>query len=47
MLAMGAPKAEANALVRFSLGRDTTPAEVEMVAGLLPQVIRQVQRRSS
>ena len=47
MLAMGAPKAEANALVRFSLGRDTTPAEVEMVADLLPQVIRQVQRRSS
>jgi cysteine desulfurase len=47
MLAMGAPKAEANALVRLSLGRDTTLAEVEAVAELLPRVIRQVQRRSS
>ena len=46
MLAMGAPKAEANALVRLSLGRDTTPAEVETVAALLPGVIRQVQRRT-
>lgn len=46
MLAMGAPKAEANALVRLSLGRDTTPAEVETVAELLPGVIRQVQRRA-
>jgi len=46
MLAMGAPKAEANALVRLSLGRDTTPAEVETVAELLPGVIRQVQRKN-
>jgi cysteine desulfurase len=46
MLAMGAPKAEANALVRLSLGRDTTQAEVETVADLLPGVIRQVQRKN-
>ncbi len=45
MLAMGTPAAQANALVRFSLGRDSTAVEVEAVAELLPRVIRQVQRR--
>ena len=44
MLAMGAPAAEANALVRFSLGRDSTASEVDAVCALLPRVLRQVRR---
>ena len=44
MLAMSAPAAEANALVRFSLGRDSTAAEVDTVCALLPRVLRQVRR---
>ena len=42
--AMGVPPGEANALVRFSLGRDTTGAEVDRVLDALPAVIRQVRR---
>jgi cysteine desulfurase len=34
----------ANALVRFSLGRETTPDEVALVEKILPTVIRRVQR---
>ncbi|MBX3734697.1 MAG: cysteine desulfurase [Verrucomicrobiae bacterium] len=41
--AMGVPAAECNALVRFSLGRGTTDAEVERTIALLPDVIRQVR----
>ncbi len=37
--AMGVPDAEANALVRLSFGRDNVPAEIEHVAGILPEVI--------
>jgi cysteine desulfurase len=33
----------ANSLVRFSLGRDTTMAEVDFVCSLLPEVIRRAQ----
>ncbi len=44
MLALGAPAAEANALVRLSLGRATTAAEVDAVCALLPRVLRQVRR---
>jgi cysteine desulfurase len=44
MLALGAPAAEANALVRLSLGRASTAAEVEAVCALLPRVLRQVRR---
>ena len=44
MLALGAPAAEANALVRLSLGRANTAAEVEAVCALLPHVLRQVRR---
>lgn len=44
--AMGVPEKEANALVRFSLGRDNTEAEVERVLELLPAVIQQVRRRA-
>lgn len=34
----------ANALVRFSLGRDSTEAEVDFVCSALPEVIRRAQR---
>lgn len=35
----------ANSLVRFSLGRDSTLAEVEFVCGLLPEIFRRAQPR--
>lgn len=43
MLAMGVPKDEANALVRLSLGRESTLAEVEWVEKVLPNVITRIQ----
>jgi cysteine sulfinate desulfinase/cysteine desulfurase-like protein len=43
MLAMGVPKDEANALVRLSLGRESTLAEVEHVESVLPKVIARIQ----
>jgi cysteine desulfurase len=43
MLALGAPKDEANSLVRFSLGRESTLAEVEHVERVLPEVIARTQ----
>ena len=42
MLALGVPKDEANALVRLSLGRESTLAEVEHVERVLPEVIARV-----
>jgi cysteine desulfurase len=33
----------ANSLVRFSLGRDSTPSEVDFVRGLLPEIVRRAQ----
>jgi cysteine desulfurase len=42
MTALGVPKAEANALVRLSLGRESTLAEVEHVERVLPEVIARV-----
>ena len=41
--AMGVPESEANALVRFSLGRGSTAEEVDAVGKILPQVIEQVR----
>jgi cysteine desulfurase len=41
--AMGVPAAEANSLVRFSLGRETTAAEVEQVIRILPDVIHRLR----
>ncbi len=43
MLALGVPKEEANALVRFSLGRESTLDEVEQVGRVLPLVINRIQ----
>lgn len=42
MLALGVPKGEANALVRFSLGRESALTEVEHVERVLPEVIARV-----
>lgn len=44
MVALGADRAEANALVRFSLGRDSTLEEVKWVEEALPAVIRRGQQ---
>jgi cysteine desulfurase len=44
MLALGVPPAEANSLVRFSLGRESTLAEVEHVDRVLPEVIARAAR---
>lgn len=42
--AMRVPASEANALVRLSLGRETTAEEVAAVTALLPDVIQRVRR---
>ena len=42
ILAIG-KKDLANSLVRFSLGRDSTAAEVDFIISVLPEVIRRVQ----
>ncbi|HMJ64116.1 MAG TPA: cysteine desulfurase family protein [Candidatus Binatia bacterium] len=44
MVAIGVEKSSANALVRFSLGRDSTEEEVDYVGKMLPEVIRRAQR---
>jgi cysteine desulfurase len=43
--AMGFDNPLANALVRFSLGRDNTASEVDLVASLVPEVVHRVQLR--
>ena len=42
--ALGVDKGLANSLVRFSLGRGSTSAEVEHVENILPEVIRRARR---
>ena len=44
--ALGVAPALANALVRFSLGRETTSEEVEYVEAVLPEVIRRARLSS-
>jgi cysteine desulfurase len=41
--AMGVPESEANALVRLSLGRETTEAEIAAAEKILPQAIERVR----
>lgn len=41
--ALGVPRHLANSLVRFSLGRESTEAEVDQVISLLPEVVRRAQ----
>lgn len=43
--ALGVERGLANSLVRFSLGRESTLAEVERVAEILPEVLRRAQPR--
>jgi cysteine desulfurase len=43
MRAMGLSASESSSLVRFSLGRETTAAEVETVCGLIPRVVAQAR----
>ncbi len=43
MLAMGATQAQANSLVRLSLGRETTEVEVGAVCAALPRLLAQVR----
>ena len=42
--ALGVEKQLANALVRFSLGRESTMEEVEYVEEVLPEVVRRARR---
>jgi cysteine desulfurase len=44
LLAIGVAKDEANSLVRFSLGRDSTLGEVNYVSDILPKVISRAQQ---
>ena len=46
LAAMGVPAAEANALVRFSLGRDSTEEDVDRVIALLPRLIARLRSGS-
>ncbi len=43
LVAMGAPRELANSFVRFSLGRESTAAEVEYVESILPGVINRIR----
>lgn len=43
MTAMGVNASESNALVRFSLGRDSTESEVDHVLGVFPEIIRRIR----
>jgi cysteine desulfurase len=43
LVAMGAPRHLANSFVRFSLGRESTEAEVHCVEKILPQVIERIR----
>jgi cysteine desulfurase len=44
MVAIGVERDSANALVRFSLGRDSTEEEVDYASKVLPEVIRRAQQ---
>jgi cysteine desulfurase len=44
LVAIGVEKSSANALVRFSLGKDSTESEVEHVVKVLPEVIQRAQQ---
>jgi cysteine desulfurase len=43
MVALGLENIEANALVRFSIGRETTQGDIDAVTGLLPEIVHQGQ----
>lgn len=43
--ALGSQRADANSLIRFSIGRGTTAAEVAFVESMLPGIVTRAQRR--
>jgi cysteine desulfurase len=43
MLALGVPREEANSLVRFSLGRESTLEDIERVEEVFPRIIERAQ----
>jgi cysteine desulfurase len=43
MTAMGVPAAEANALIRLSLGRETTPSDIAHLLAVLPALVARIQ----
>jgi len=43
MVALGLENIEANALVRFSIGRETVPGDIDLVARVLPEVVSRAQ----
>jgi cysteine desulfurase len=47
LLAMGCDRAAAAGSIRFSLGRETTEAEIEEVLRILPEVVTRVARAAS
>ncbi|WP_395640053.1 cysteine desulfurase family protein [Pseudolysinimonas sp.] len=46
LLAMGVPAAEARGALRFTLGPDTTPAEIDTLLAVLPDVLAQARAAS-
>ena len=46
LLAMGVPAAEARGALRFTLGPETTPAEVDALLAVLPNVLAQARTAS-
>jgi cysteine desulfurase len=46
LTAMGVPADRANGALRFSLGKDTTGADVDLLLGLLPDLIRRLREVS-
>jgi cysteine desulfurase len=45
LLALGLPPERAGEAIRLSLGRDTTEADVDAVAVLMPEIVERVRRR--
>jgi len=43
LAAMGIPRDLAIGAVRFSLGRETTEADIELLAGVFPEVVAKVR----
>ena len=43
LLGMGATHAQSRALLRFSLGRNTTPEQISYLTSLLPQIIHRIR----
>jgi len=40
---MGAPPEEANSLIRLSLGRESSPSDIDAISNILPHIIDRVR----